>query len=153
MISLSALPGLFLFLSICALTAVAGHYLTSLLILLHLTERERDEGSENECLKLERGKMEWRKVCVCWCLCVIKVCEGRGPCSRGQIDWRHVNYRRQATCVTFLSSVCSHIPSFSQVTDYPPTHTHTHTRFFLLKLSEIHSASLCLALCSAVAKV
>lgn len=53
-------------------------------------------------------------------LCVIKVCEGRGPCSWEQIDWRHVNYRRQATCVTFLSSVCSHIPPFSQVTDSTP---------------------------------
>lgn len=124
---------------------VQWHYLT-FLILLRLTERERNEGSENVS-KAGKGKRWNQEKCVCVCLCVIKVCEGWGPCSWGKIDWRHVNYRRQATCVTFLSSVCSHIPSFSQVTDFTPL------IFFSIKLSEIHSASLCLALCSTVAEV
>lgn len=63
-------------------------------------------------------------------MCVLKV--RWSPCG----DFKHVNYRRQATCVTSLSSVCSHIPSLSlsEVTDTAPPHS---------KLSEIHFVSLC----------
>lgn len=85
---------------------------------------------------------------VCWCRCVIKVCEGWGPCSRGQIDCRHVNYRRQATCVTFFHLSAHTFPPFLRWLILPQ-----HSFFFSLKLSEIHSASLCLALCSAGAEV
>lgn len=65
---------------------------------------------------------------VCWCRCVIKVCEGWGPCSRGQIDCRHVNYRRQATCVTFFHLSAHTFPPFLRWLILPQ-----HSFFFLLK--------------------
>lgn len=64
-------------------------------------------------------------------MCVLKV--RWSPCG----DFKHVNYRRQATCVTSLSylSVLTFPPSLSLWGDwYSPPH---------FKLSEIHFVSLC----------